>query len=103
MVKAPPTFIAGTHKIDVIWVSNTIPIVRCGYLPVEEMIADHRILWVDIPTIALRGNRGFIPVPLRKLAMDIPKAKEKYKKNLWQRVRQRGLQQTIDTLYQQLC
>ena len=46
--EGPPTYLRGTTKIDVIWISGHMHVRKYGYLDTEHSIGDHRILWVVV-------------------------------------------------------
>jgi len=47
----PPTYNEGSKPIDEIFVSSTLKINACGYLPHGSSLGDHRPIWVILTEI----------------------------------------------------
>ena len=79
---APATHIYGKHPIDGIFTTRHIQPIKCGYLPGNIHVSDHRTLWIDIDKRNILGERHYTPQQpkYRKLHSSNPRIKRKFNK-----------------------
>ena len=80
----PPTYNEGSKPIDEIFVSTTLKINACGYLPHGSSLGDHCPVWVDLNRDTVLGVKGHLkPIyQARKLKTQDPRIVEKYNNTL---------------------
>lgn len=79
---APRTHVYGSRPIDGIFVSPTLHITQGGYAPGDIIVSDHRMLWIDITTASMLGEK-YNPIlrpSQRKLNTSNPRVKRKFNK-----------------------
>ena len=79
---APATHINGKHPIDGIFITRNISPIKCGYLPGDIHVSDHRTLWIDIHHHNLIGDTKHVPQQprLRQLQTSNPRIRKKFNK-----------------------
>lgn len=100
----PPTYHRGRLPIDGIFVSASIEIQACGYLPFGEIPSDHRALWLDI---SYDNAFGFNPPKVttsaaRALKTNNPSVRKKWIAAYEEYLRKQKAHQKIFTLEQKI-
>ena len=97
----PGTYCRGNLPIDEIFISTSIKITACGYLPNGEAAGDHRPIWIDIcKTTALGTKLNDIASPqARRLKCKDPRIVKRYNDVLLETLRSNNFFTRLYTLY----
>ena len=90
---APPTYNRGSLPIDGIFLSSTLQVLKCGYLPFGSFPSDHRAVWADITYESAFGasiSRCIQP-SARKLKCSDPRIVRKWTQAYEQFIRRNNL------------
>lgn len=77
---SPATHLRGSTKVDGMFLSRTLQVTGCGYLPNGRTIGDHLILWVDVTYVSMLGHTSpkFLSKDARRLQLYDPRIVERY-------------------------
>ena len=97
----PQTQERGSVQIDYVFISPSIKINRCGFLPFGKLPSDHRGLWVDFETESIVGLRPpkVQKFQARRLKLIDPRVVDRYQASLQAQISQLDLDAKIEKLF----
>ena len=97
---APPTFKHGTKKIDGIWITEDIEVIKGGHEDLLSPGGDHCWVWIDVLTDSILGGPmdSFTKPISKKLTCKIPRIREKFQQLLEQEYKRHKLVEKLEAI-----